>query len=134
VKRLMIVDANPAMRQILVDILESIFSIEGTLSTGGAVLREASRLNPDIILLDVSLGDMSGFAVAERLQEAGCKAKIVFVSVHESVSFIDTARRLGASGYIFKSQIDRDLMNALRSVSREEQFVSSATNLTIGHD
>jgi DNA-binding NarL/FixJ family response regulator len=125
VKRLMIVDANPAMRQILVDILESIFSIEGTLSTGGAVLREVSRLNPDIILLDVSLGDMSGFSVAERLQEAGCKAKIVFVSVHESVSFVETARRLGASGYIFKSQIDRDLMNALRSVSREEQFVSS---------
>jgi DNA-binding NarL/FixJ family response regulator len=125
VKRLMIVDANPAMRQILVDILESVFSIEGTVSTGGAALREASRLNPDIILLDVSLGDMSGFSVAERLQKSGCKAKIVFVSGHESGRFSDTARRLGASGYIFKSQIDRDLMNALRSVSREAQFVSS---------
>lgn len=118
-------DANPDMRQILVDLLESFFSIERILSTGEAALREAPLLNPDIILLDVSLGDMSGFLVTERLQESGCKAKIVFVSGHESVSFIDTARRLGASGYIFKSQIDRDLMNALRSVSAGEQFVSS---------
>jgi len=125
VNRLLIVDDNPAMLETLIDMLHSDFSIVGTLSTGAAALRDAPTLSPDVILLDVSLGDMSGFSVAEHLQKAGCAARIVFVSVHESISFVHAARRLGAAGYIFKSQIGRDLLNALRGVSMGEQFISS---------
>jgi len=125
VKSLLIVEDNSDMLEMFVEMLRSDFSIVGTLSTGGAALREASSLNPDIIMLDVSLGDMSGFVVAEHLQKAGCAARIVFVSVHESFSFVNAAQRLGASGYIFKSQICRDLLNALRNASMGGQFVSS---------
>jgi len=125
VKRLLIVDDNPAMLEMLIDMLHSDFSIVGTLSTGGAALKEAAAMNPDIILMDVSLGDMSGFSVAEHLQKTGCIGRIVFVSVHESFSFVHAARCLGVAGYIFKSQIGRDLLNALRRVSMGEQFISS---------
>ena len=124
-KRLLIVDDNPAMLGMLVDMLHLDFSIVGTLSTGTAVLRDTPTLRPDIILLDISLGDMSGLSVAEHLQRTGCAARIVFISGHESFSFVQAARRLGAAGYIFKSQIGRDLLNALRGVSMGEQFISS---------
>jgi len=125
VKSLLIADDNPAMMDTLVDMVQADFSIVGTLSSGGAILKEASSLHPDIILMDVSLGDMSGFAVAERLLKNGCEARIVFVSVHESVSFVQAAHRMGASGYVFKSQLGRDLLNTLYTVSSGEQFVSS---------
>lgn len=124
-KSLVIVDDNRHMMETLVDMLQADFSIVGTLSKGQAVLREISTLKPDIILLDVSLGDMSGFAVAEQLQKTGCRARIVFISMHETPSFVHAAHRMGASGYIFKSEISRDLLKILRSVSRGARFVSS---------
>ena len=61
-KRLLCVDDSPDMLEILVDLLRPQFTIVGTLSSGASVLEEATALNADIILLDVDLGDISGFA------------------------------------------------------------------------
>ena len=109
-KRLLCVDDSPDMLEILVDLLQPQFTIVGTLSSGASVLEEATTLNPDIILLDVDLGDISGFAVAEKLSSSGCPARVVFLSVHESIEFIRAAKDLGAAGYVCKSQITRDLV------------------------
>ena len=115
-KKLLCVDDSVEMLNILVEFLESDFSIVGTLSSGLSVVDTAARLNPDIILLDVDLGDTNGFLVAEQLRRSGCPAKIVFLSVHESRDFIEAAEALGAAGYVSKAQIDRDLVKTLRSV------------------
>ena len=102
------------------------FAVVGSLTNGASVLAESARLNPDVILLDVSLGDMTGFQVAERLHSRGCSAKIVFLSVHENVEFVHAAFAIGASGYVFKSQIVRDLANAIRIASKGGNFVAPA--------
>jgi DNA-binding NarL/FixJ family response regulator len=115
VKRLLCVDDSPEMLGVLVDMLRAEFMVVGALTSSSA-MAEAANLRPDIILLDVDLGDASGFVVAEQLRRAGCPAKIVFLSVHENVEFVDAAREIGASGYIFKSQITRDLKKMLHSV------------------
>jgi two-component system nitrate/nitrite response regulator NarL len=103
------------MLDILVDLLQADFLIVGTLRSGSSALAEAANCKPDIILLDVDLGDMTGFHVAERLKSTGCLAKIVFLSVHESIDFIKAAQDLGAAGYVFKSQITRDLVRTLHA-------------------
>ena len=116
-KRLLCIDDSPDMLEILVDLLESEseFQIVGTLSSGSLAVTEATNFNPDIILLDVGLGDMTGFTVADHLRNAGCSAKIVFLSVHESPEFIQAAEKRGAAGYVFKSQITRDLIKTLHA-------------------
>jgi DNA-binding NarL/FixJ family response regulator len=101
------------MLSMLVDLLESEFQIVGTLSSGSSVLTEAGRCTPDIILLDVDLGDMSGFFVAEQLRRSGSPAKIVFLSIHQSIDFVQAAQALGAVGYVSKSHISRDLVRVL---------------------
>ena len=106
------------MLEVLVDMLQSEFLIVGTLSSGSSALAEAANFNPDIILLDVDLGDMTGFLVADHLKNAGCPAKVVFLSVHESIDFVQAAEKRGAAGYVFKSQITRDLVNTLRTAVR----------------
>jgi DNA-binding NarL/FixJ family response regulator len=116
VKRLLCIDDSPAMLDILVDLLQFEFLIVGTLSSGSAALDQAANLKPDIVLLDVDLSDMSGFSVAEKLRSAGCPAKIVFLSIHESTDFVQAAQNLGAAGYVFKSQITRTLVETLHSV------------------
>ena len=99
------------------DLLRLQFTIVGTLSSGASVLEEATTLKADIILLDVDLGDMNGFTVAKQLRSSGCPANIVFLSVHESIDFVRAAKDLGAAGYVFKSQITRDLVKTLHTAA-----------------
>ncbi len=113
VKRLLCVDDSPDMLDMLVDLLESEFQIVGRVSSGTSALGEAVHCAPDIILLDVDLGDMSGFLVAEQLRRTGCPAKIVFLSIHQGIEFIQAAQDLGAAGYVAKSHITRDLVRVL---------------------
>jgi DNA-binding NarL/FixJ family response regulator len=115
VKRLLCIDDSPAMLDVLVELLQSEFLIVGTLSSGSSALDEAANFKPDVILLDVDLGDISGFVVAEQLRRTACPARIVFLSVHESKDFIRAAQDLGAAGYVFKSQITRDLVKTLHA-------------------
>lgn len=116
VKKLLCVDDNTEMLHFLVEFLEQEFTIVGTLSSGSSVVAAAASLNPDIILLDMDLGDTNGFLVAEQLQNSGCKARIVFLSVHDSHDFIEAAKAIGAAGFVSKSQIERDLMKTLHGV------------------
>ena len=95
--------------------LRTEFMVVGALTSASSAIADAANLQPDIILLDVDLGDGSGFVVAEHLRQSGCLAKVVFLSVHESKEFIDAAKDIGAAGYVFKSQITRDLMKILHS-------------------
>jgi DNA-binding NarL/FixJ family response regulator len=115
VKRLLCIDDSPEMLEILVDLLQWEFLVVGTLSSGSLAVDQAATFKPDVILLDVDLGDMSGFRVAAQLRSSGCRARIVFLSVHESVDFIRAAQDLGAAGYVFKSQITRDLVKTLHA-------------------
>jgi DNA-binding NarL/FixJ family response regulator len=117
VKRLLCVDDSPEMLEIIVDMLHTEFTIVGALTSASSALAEVPKLKPDIILLDVDLGDMTGFMAAEKLRSAGCPAKVVFLSVHESIEFVEAARKVGAAGYVFKSQISRDLMTTLHSAT-----------------
>jgi DNA-binding NarL/FixJ family response regulator len=122
---LLIADDNIALRDTLVDILQQEFTIVGTASCGKEILAQVSVLQPDIVVLDISLGDSTGFDVVRKLKSNGSRCKFVFVSVHESPSFIQAAEDLGASGYVFKSQISRDLLHTLQVVSNEGPFSAS---------
>jgi CheY-like chemotaxis protein len=110
------VDDSPEMLRLLVEILEPEFTIIGTLSCASLAIEKARELQPDIILLDIDLGDTNGFSLAGELRSAGCQAKIVFLSVHESIEFTMAAQALGAAGYVFKSQIPGALTKTLQSL------------------
>jgi DNA-binding NarL/FixJ family response regulator len=62
-------------------------------------------------LLDYSLGNVSKAVI---LRNIGC-ARVVFLSVHESIDFTQAAQKCGAAGYVFKSQITRDLVKTLQA-------------------
>lgn len=121
---LLLADDNPALLETLVDLLEPTYKVAAALNSGRSVLEKFGALNPDLIVLDISLGDMTGFDVARRLREAGCPAKIIFLSVHEDVDFVNAAFDLGASGYVFKSHITTDLARAIDIVVNGGQFIS----------
>ena len=100
--------------------------IVDALASGEEVIARSDMVSPDIILLDISLGDLTGFQVSDQLKRRGCPSRIVFLSVHENPEFVRAAIETGAFGYVFKSQISRDLVNALHAVAQGNQFFSDS--------
>jgi CheY-like chemotaxis protein len=120
----LLVDDNHAVLERLVGMLEPTYKIAAALCNGTAVVDQAAALLPDLIILDISLGDVSGFEVARRLKRAGCPAKIIFLSLHEDMDFVGAAFGLGASGYVFKSRLTTELENAIAAVLSGGHFSS----------
>jgi DNA-binding NarL/FixJ family response regulator len=116
--RILLADDSPAVLERVTEMLEDEFIVSGAFGNGKSVLQNVTELSPDVIVLDISLGDMTGFEVAERLRVMRCGAKIVFLTVHESIDFVHAAIAVGAAGYVFKSQAASELRNAILSASR----------------
>jgi DNA-binding NarL/FixJ family response regulator len=123
--RIIVADDSPAVLENVVEMLQDDFIVAAALPDGASVVSKAGALNPDVVVLDISLGDMTGFDVARRLREMKCRARIVFLTVHESGDFVRAAVELGATGYVFKSRASSDLINAIYAASRGEAFLPS---------
>jgi DNA-binding NarL/FixJ family response regulator len=123
--RLVLADDNPEVLETLIDMLQPAFEIAGAFPNGMSLLQHSPALNPDLIVLDISLGDITGFEVAKRLRRSGCPAKIIFLTVHENIDFVQAAFDLDASGYVFKSRITTDLIDAINRVCGGGRFIST---------
>ena len=121
---LLLADDNPALLETLIEMLEPSYRVAAALCNGASVVERVSVLRPDLVILDISLGDLTGFEVARRLKDIGCSAKIIFLSVHEDIDFVNAAFELGACGYVFKSRITADLTKAIDTVFSGGQFAS----------
>jgi DNA-binding NarL/FixJ family response regulator len=121
---LLLADDNAALLAILMEKLRTKFKVAGALPNGMSVLDQIDAISPDIAILDISLGDLTGFEVARRLRDRGCPAKIIFLTLHEDADFVKAAFALGASGYVFKSRVTEDLIRAADTVSIGSRFVS----------
>jgi DNA-binding NarL/FixJ family response regulator len=122
---LLIADDNPALLSNLVQMLQAEYKVVAAFPNGTSVLDNISVLRPDIVILDISLGDITGFEVARRLQRNYCSAKIIFLSVHEDLDFVNAAFDIGACGYVFKSRVSEDLTRAISTVFEGGRFASS---------
>ena len=124
--RLLLADDNPAILDIVVKMLTANFVIAGAFTDGESVLQTFPYLMPDVIVLDISMGDVNGIEVARRLREMDCKAKLIFLTVHEDIDFVRAAMAAGASGYVFKSAANSDLVAAINAALEGKLFYPSA--------
>jgi DNA-binding NarL/FixJ family response regulator len=119
---LLLADDNPDLLATLVEMLQTKYTIAAALPNGTSVLDQIGTLHPDLVILDISLGDLTGFEVARRLKGAGFTAKIIFLTVHEDIDFVSAAFDIGASGYVFKSRVSQDLTKAIDVVMNGGRF------------
>jgi DNA-binding NarL/FixJ family response regulator len=99
------------------------------LSDGQSVLQQLATLDPDLVILDISLPDMTGFDVVRHLKRAGSTVKILFLTVHENIDLVRAAFDLNASGYVFKSRIASDLVKAIDTICDGGRFSSAEVSL-----
>jgi DNA-binding NarL/FixJ family response regulator len=122
---LLLADDNPALLATLVELLKVEYDIVAAFPNGMSVLDQIDRVNPDLVILDISLGDLTGYEVTRRLRSSGSSVKIIFLTVHEDIDFINAAFDIGVSGYVFKSRVTEDLKNAIDIVYSGGQFAST---------
>ena len=122
--RVLLADDHLMMREKVTRMLESEFDIIGAVTDGEALLEEAAELDPDIVILDITMPGLPGIEAARRLRKAGSHAKIVFLTVHEDPDFIREALATGALGYVVKPRLASDLLVAMRVVLDGYSFVS----------
>jgi DNA-binding NarL/FixJ family response regulator len=100
--------------------------LAGEASDGVEAVQKAQELKADIILLDVNLPKLNGFEVAQRILEHLPQSKIILVSADRSFDIAAEALRIGAYGYIVKSDAGTELVRALEAVLEGKQYVSSS--------
>jgi DNA-binding NarL/FixJ family response regulator len=127
--RVVLVDDHPLLLQQARRLLASEFELAGTLPDGSALLDVAAREKPDLIVLDITLPGRSGLNLATQLREAGCPARVVFLSVHCDADYAQAGFAAGASAYVVKARMASDLVSALRAAQRGERFVSPCPEL-----
>jgi DNA-binding NarL/FixJ family response regulator len=114
--RILVADDHPSMLTRVVHLLSNDYDIVGEAADGIAAVEAYQRLKPDLCVFDISMPEMTGFEAARRLQQLGCTARIVFLTVHEDPAFVEAAREVGANAYVVKRRIATDLVPAIRRV------------------
>ena len=105
-------------------LLRSECDVVAAVEDGESALMAVTNHEPDILLVDVSLPGMSGFAVTQRLNELGSPVKVVFVTAHRDRHYADRAFEVGAKGYVIKSAMRSELPAAIRAVMSGELYTS----------
>ena len=122
--RVLLIDDNAAMLARARAVLTPGCTIVGSATDGPSALAAAQALEPQVIVLDISMPGMTGLEVALRLRKSGSKAAMVFLTVHDEEEFVAAARAAGGIGYVVKPRLSCDLMLAVREAQAGRPFVS----------
>ena len=122
--RVLLADDHEAILERVRSVLGEEFDIVGTVNNGLDALGEVRRLDPDVLVLDISMPGLNGLQTASELKSAQNRTKVVFLTVHEDPDFVAAAFSAGASAYVVKSDVTTDLVLAIRDVLDGHRYIS----------
>ncbi|MFD0930503.1 response regulator [Methylophilus glucosoxydans] len=124
--KVVLVDDHTVVRSGLRRLLESHKSIEiiAEADTGEQAYQVYGEVMPDVMLMDISMPGMGGLEAAKRILQRYPQARIIIFSMHEAVSFAAQALKTGVKGYVTKTGVAEDLVQAVLDVSKGRTFLS----------
>lgn len=124
--RILLVDDVESWRLSVSSMLraEPSFEVVFETSDGLKAVQAAEKLHPVVVLLDIGLPGLNGIQAGGWIRRVAPFAKIVFVTMERDPEIVEAAWRLGARGYVLKSDAARELVAAIQSVVRGEKFLS----------
>jgi two-component system, NarL family, response regulator NreC len=130
--RILIAEDSDVLRQSVCSMLRGCadFCVVGEACDGVQAISQSKALQPDVILLDVSMPNLSGLRAAPRILQVSPQSKILMFSQHDASYLVSAALNAGALGYVVKSDAGHDLLTGLRATSKGEQFLSSGVTAT----
>ena len=124
--RILLADDHNVMRGGLRLLLERQpgFKVVGEASDGRQAVEQAEATQPDIIVLDIAMPNLSGIEAAQRISALLPQTRIIILSMHSDESYVLRALKAGAKGYLLKDSAENDLIEAIRAVDEGKAFFS----------
>ena len=122
--RVLLADDYQPILDFVRHLLERRFDIVGLVADGESLLDAANRLQPDIIVLDVTMPLLTGLEAAGEISKRANPPKLIFLTLLDEPGVVEKALSVGASGYVLKSALVTDLEKAIQSAIDGRVFVS----------
>jgi DNA-binding NarL/FixJ family response regulator len=123
--KVVLVDDHAVVRAGLKAVLGSAKDIQviGEGANGNDAISLAQRLDPDVIVMDLSMGEMDGVEATKELVGSKARARILILTMHAEDSYLVPLLEAGANGYLVKSAADRELIDAVRAVAAGDMYM-----------
>jgi DNA-binding NarL/FixJ family response regulator len=122
--RILLADDQPMIYGAVASLLKPTYEIVACVGDGQALIRAAMRMNPDVIVTDISMPVLSGIEAANKLRDSGCTSRIIFLTIHQDLDFIKACFAAGALAYVSKARMRADLLSAIQEALVGHSFVS----------
>lgn len=124
--RVLLADDHQAILARVRTLLGEEFDIVGAVKNGRDALVEVRRLEPDVLVLDISMPGLDGIQTANEIHSSRGRTRIVFLTVHEDPDFVAAAFSAGASAYVVKADVTTDLVPAIRAALQGRKYISQS--------
>ncbi|XSG81495.1 MAG: two-component system response regulator NarL [Methyloligella sp. ZOD6] len=133
--RVLLVDDHPLFRRGVAELISEEDDIEvvGEAASADEGIALATALDPDLILMDLNMGDGSGLAALKTIKDSGLKAHVVMLTVSDNENDFLRAVRIGAGGYLLKGSEPEEILEKVRQAARGETvFTEPLMSLLVG--
>jgi DNA-binding NarL/FixJ family response regulator len=127
--RILLADDHHEMLEKVAQLLEGKFEVVAAVENGERLIETAISLDPDLVVLDISMPVINGIEAAYRLRESASRAKVIFLTVHEDPEFVGAAVSAGALAYVLKPRVVVDLIPAIREALQGHVFASPPVSM-----
>lgn len=122
--RVLLADDHKIVTEGLRSLLDPEFELVGIVEDGRALVASAKKLNPDVVVADISMPLLNGIEAVRQLKKAGMRAKVIFLTMHPDVAYATRAFEAGASGFILKHSASSELLAAIREALRGRTYIT----------
>jgi DNA-binding NarL/FixJ family response regulator len=122
--RVLLADDHRLLREAFTRLIEPMCEVVGGVGDGRAAVAEATKLQPDIVVMDVAMPLLNGLDAARQLHKQMPKIKIIFVTQNEDPEIAAEAFRAGAAGFLLKNSGATELLTAIKEVARGRKYVT----------
>lgn len=122
--RVLIADDHQIVLEGLRSLLQSEYEIVGEVEDGRALVAQAERLRPDLVVADISMPNLNGIDAARRIKKIDARIRIVFLTMHTDVTYAAGAFEAGASGFVLKHSAPQELISAMQQAIQGKTYVT----------
>jgi DNA-binding NarL/FixJ family response regulator len=123
--RVLLADDHRLVAEGLRSLLEPHFDVVGIVSDGRELLTAARTLEPDVIVVDISMPALNGIDAVRELRAAKSQAKVIFLTMHRESAYAERALEAGASGFILKHSATNELITAIDEALKGGTYVTA---------